>query len=564
MIKLQNSVLRSGVILAFGVLIMQPVRAQQPRAASPSDDPAACRALINVPNLTILSADIMPAKGNTPEYCHVIGLISPGIHWHMQLPLPSKWNGRLLNVGNGGKAGNLVYADHRLAEGYAVANSNTGHDNGSEPNSSFAFDNKQEAIDFGWRSAHVTANASKTLVADYYGKAQKYAYWEGCSTGGRQGMMEVQRFPDDFDGIVVGSPVIDYEKLNAAHIWSLKSLMKNHYEGNLAYDSNGNGRYDSVTKLNILRDAVMARCDAKDGIKDGVIDNPLACDFNPERDLADKMCPGDKNADACFTKAEMQTIKDLYGGPHDSKGRRILKGLMFGSEAQWPQNIIPYGGNNFMPSNLGYEIDHANFLFYEQARGVPPADIKDLSYKENKTGVFPEYAWWEFNFDDFTAGKIGPMMKIFDATDPDLTRALIQKKAKLLMYQGWADGDAYPTMILDYYQEMVKTTFKGNMDAAHEDARLFMAPGMGHCGGGPGPNEWDKLSPLVNWVENGKAPDYIVADHRTNKRGEPPNAPVDNQRKLCPYPEHGVYVGPAGGENERKNWTAANFACKAG
>ena len=563
MMKLQNLVLRSGVMLAFGVLMMQPVRAQQPHAAPPSDDPAACRALLDTPNLTILSAEIMPAKGNTPEYCHVTGLIPPGIHWHMQLPLPSKWNGRLLNVGNGGKAGNLVYADHRLAEGYAVANSNTGHDNGSEPNSSFAFDNKQEAIDFGWRSAHVTANASKTLVADYYGKAQKYAYWEGCSTGGRQGMMEAQRFPDDFDGIVIGSPVIDYEKLNAAHIWSLKSLMKNHYEGNLAYDSNGNGRYDSVTKLNILRDAVMAKCDAKDGIKDGVIDNPLACDFNPERDLADKMCPGDKNADACFTKAEMQTIKDLYGGPHDSKGRRILKGLMLGSEAQWPQNIIPYGGNNFMPSNLGYEIDHANFLFYEQARGVPPADIKDLSYNENKRGVFPEYAWWEFNFDDFTAGKIEPMMKIFDATDPDLTRALIQKKAKLLMYQGWADGDAYPTMILDYYQEMVKTTFKGNMDAAHEDARLFMAPGMGHCGGGPGPNEWDKLSPLVNWVENGKAPDYIVADHRTNKRGEPPNAPVDNQRKLCPYPEHAVYVGPAGGQNERKNWIATNFTCKA-
>jgi Tannase and feruloyl esterase len=562
--KLQkNLAMRSALMLAFGVAVAPPVLAQQPHAVTPSDDPAACRALINVPNLTILSADITPAKGNTPEYCHVIGLIPPGNHWHMQLPLPSKWNGRLLNVGNGGKAGTLVYADHRLAEGYAIANSNMGHDNGAEPNSSFAFDNKQEAIDFGWRATHVTATASKTLVADYYGKAQKYAYWEGCSTGGRQGMMEVQRFPGDFDGIVVGSPVIDYEKLNAAHIWSLKALMKNHYEGNLAYDSNGNGHFDSVTKATILRDAVMAKCDAKDGVKDGVIDNPLACDFNPERDLADKMCPGDKNADACFTKAEMQTIKDLYSGPHDSKGKRILKGLQFGSEAQWPQNIIPYGGNNFAPSNLGYEIDHANFLFYGEAKGVPPADIKDLAYQENKTGAFPEYAWWDFNFDDFTAGKIDPMMKIFDATDPDLTRALIQKKVKLLMYQGWADGDAYPTMILDYYQEMVKATFKGNMDAAHEYARLFMAPGMGHCGGGPGPNEWDKLPPLVDWVENGKAPDYIVASHRSNRRDEQANSPVNNQRKLCPYPQHGVYVGPAGGQDDPKNWVEANFACKA-
>jgi len=481
----------------------------------------------------------------------------------MQLPLPSKWNGRLLNIGNGGKAGIMLYADNRLAAGYAVANSNTGHDNGAEPNSSFAFDNEQEAIDFGWRAVHLTANASKTLVADYYRKPQKYAYWEGCSTGGRQGMMELQRFPVDFDGVVAGAPVIEYERLNAAHIWSLRALMKNHYAGDLAYDINHNGHYDSLTKLKLLRDAVLTKCDAKDGIKDGVIDNPLACDFNPERDLANKMCPGDKNADACFTKAQIQTIKDLYGGPHDSKGNRIFKGLMFGSESQWSRNIIPYGGNKFAPSNLGYEIDHANYLFYQQAKGVPPANIKDLSQNLDKAGVFPEYAWWEFDFDDITAGKLAPMMKIFDATDPDLTRALLQKKSKLLLYQGWEDGDAYPTMILDYYKQMVDTTFDGNMDAAQTAARLFMAPGMGHCGGGPGPNEWDKLPPLVDWVEHGKAPAFIVAGFSDNKVTAPENAPVDNQRKLCPYPQHAVYVGPAGGQNDRKNWVEANFACRA-
>jgi feruloyl esterase len=218
--KLPNLLTVSAVLLAVGIVVMPPLFAQEPRPVPPSDAPSTCRALLDTPNLTILSADFTPAKGNTPEYCHVTGLIPPGIHWHMQLPVPSKWNGRLVNIGNGGKAGNLVYADNRLTEGYAVANSNTGHDNGAEPNSSFAFDNKQEAIDYGWRAVHVTANASKTLVSRYYGKAPQYSYWEGCSTGGRQGMMETQRFPDDFDGIVVGAPVIDFERLNAAHIWT--------------------------------------------------------------------------------------------------------------------------------------------------------------------------------------------------------------------------------------------------------------------------------------------------------------------------------------------------------
>jgi len=260
-----------------------------------------------------------------------------------------------------------------LAQGYAVANSNTGHDNGSEPYASFAFAN------FAYRAVHVTANASETLVKAYYGKPQRYMYWQGCSQGGRQGMMEAQRFPDDFDGIAVAAPVFSYERLNIEDLWSLQLLMKNHFASNLAYDVSGDGTYKSLTKLEMLHKAVLDKCDAKDGIKDGIVSDPENCDFNPDVDLVDKMCPSDKNADACFTKTQVGTIKKLYG-PHDSKSVRIFNGLAYGSEFSWPENVIPYGGNNLTPSHLIYEVDHVNFLFFEHSPGVAPPNTKDLSF----------------------------------------------------------------------------------------------------------------------------------------------------------------------------------------
>jgi feruloyl esterase len=444
-----------------------------------------------------------------------------------------------------------------------VANSNTGHDNGSEPYASFAFSNQQGLVDFAYRAVHVTANASKTLVQAYYGKPQEYAYWEGCSQGGRQGMMESQRFPDDFDGIVVGAPVYSYQRLNMEDLWSLQLLMKDKFAGNLAYDVDGDGSYKSLTKLEMLRKAVLDKCDAKDGVKDGVVSDPEHCDFNPDADLANKMCPGDKNADACFTKRQVETIKQLYAGPFDSKGVHVYPGLAYGSEFAWPRNLIPYGGNNFTPSHMVYEMDHVNFLFYEESPGIPPPNVKDLSFPLDKKAPFPEYAWWEFNIDDVTAGKGDARSKLLDATYPDLTRFLIRRNGKMIFYQGWGDGDTYPQATIDYFNEMVKTTFGGDHAAAAHKTRLFMVPGMGHCSGGPGPNEWDKLAPLAEWVEKGKAPDAIVAVYRSDSRsGVSQSAPVNNERKLCPYPRQAVYTGPAGGENDRRNWIAGNFTCK--
>jgi feruloyl esterase len=288
---------------------------------------------------------------------------------------------------------------------------------------------------------------------------------------------------------------------------------------------------------------------------DGVIDDPLKCDFRPERDLRDSVCAGDTDADTCFTELQLKNLRDIYRGPYDSKGLSIVKGLALGSEFSWPARVIPHAGNRLFPTHLGYEVDHVNFLFYENDPGVPPPDVTNLSYKISRTTNPPELAWWEFNVDDVTAGKGKFMSAITDATDPDLSRFAVRNKGKLLIYHGWADGDVHPEPTLDYYKDVVRTTFKGNADEARKSVRLFMVPGMDHCGGGPGPNTWDRLAPLVAWVEKGEAPDYLLATHATAGK-------IDNERKICAHPQTPVYIGPPAGANDRANWVAANFVCR--
>ena len=182
-------------------------------------------------------------------------------------------------------------------------------------------------------------------------------------------------------------------------------------------------------------------------------------------------------------------------------------------------------------------------------------NFTDLSQVPNKTRQPPEYAWWEFNIDDVTNGKADLMISITEAKDPDLSRFLLKNDGRLIIYHGWREALANSEPTLDYYKDVVATTFNGDVNAALEKTRLFMVPGMGHCGGGPGPNTWDKLAPLVDWVENGNAPDALIATHSTD-------GVVDNERPICPYPQRAVYTGPAGGENDPANWVASNFTCR--
>ena len=544
-----------GAIAVASILVLAtPAVAGQSAQASP-EDAAMCTSMLRARDLTLTQAMLVPASGETPEYCYIQGIISGRIRFHMQLPLQANWNGRLLNIGDGGKDGDLDWADHRLAEGYAVANSNTGHDAGTHPGASFGSEDMPSVIDFGYRAVHLTANASKAAVRRYYNRAPEYSYFEGCSTGGRQGLMEAQRYPADFDGIVAEAPVYDYQSLNAGHVWMAQQVFKDNFAANLAFDTDGDGIPESLTKSEILRDTVIDQCDALDSISDGLLADPLSCNFDPDRDLAEWMCPAGVDADDCITRPQLQTIKDFYRGPVDSNGVQISEGLALGSEYGWSRNVYAHEANNMTPFRLIYGLDHVNYLFYEESPGVPMPIRNDITQVPDKTATPPEFAWWEFDIDDLTAGKADFMMSITDAKDPDLNRFLNRENGKLLLLHGWGDSEVQLQPTLDYYRSVVSETFGGNLDAAREKARFFMVPGMSHCGGGPGLESFDRLAPLRDWVENGNAPDYLVGEHLTD-------GVVDNQRKICPYPELATYAGPAGGQNDRTNWVESNFECR--
>ena len=529
----------------------------QPAAQSATvtaDERAGCAALQQTRNLTITYAAVATTRDGT-AYCYVKGILPPAIQFHVQLPLPNAWNGRFLKWGDGGKDGDLDFADARVAEGYAVANSNTGHDNGAEPGSSFAWNNRQAEIDFGYRAVHLTTVAGKTLVRRYYGRTPEYSYFEGCSTGGRQGLMEAQRYPDDFDGIVAGAPANHYQNMNAVRVWLLQRMFRDDFAGALAFDTDRDGQFDSVRKMDLLADAVLAACDQNDGVKDGVIDDPLSCDFDPRRHLAAQRCADDLDADDCFTAAQVQTIRDFHAGPRDSQERPIYAGKPIGSEPGWTRLFIPYTGNRFNPGAVGLGGDHLNYLFYDIDPGVTPANMLDTSTPVDANATPPQWAWWNFDINDVPAGEGDVMRQITDATDPNLSRFLVGNDAKLVLYHGWADALVVPQPTLTYYHDVVETTFDGDISAARERARLFMVPGMGHCRGGNGPDTWDRLAPLVDWVERGTAPDALIATHQTNGQ-------VDNERPICAVPQRAVYTGPAGGADDPANWVQENFTCR--
>ena len=208
------------------------------------------------------------------------------------------------------------------------------------------------------------------------------------------------------------------------------------------------------------------------------------------------------------------------------------------------------------PSKLvGVAGDHMNYLFYENDPGVTIPNVRDYDYEAKTDGVFPEFHWKDYDINDFYSGKGDLMMSITDAADPDLSQFLKDRGGKLIVYHGWVDTLIVAEDTLDYFNEMVNATFDGNLTQASEASRLFMAPGMGHCRGGPGPDNWDKLAPLVDWVENGVAPEYVTAEHRTDGK-------VDNQRPVCAYPQRAYYIGPANGANNPDNWFVENFQCR--
>jgi hypothetical protein len=467
--------------------------------------------------LVQIAARTVAAEGSTPAHCRVSGTLAPEVAFEVNLP--ERWNGRLYMIGNGGLAGEAPDAPNRaaqrgtaLANGFVMASTNTGHDASKEPSGTFVLSNAQKAIDYAYRAVHLTAVTAKALARQYYSAPVERAYWNSCSNGGRQGLIEAQRYPEDFDGIVANAPWVDQTGFTVGAIWNQRAVTDNPL---------------SSEKLALVAKHVMATCDAVDGLADGLIDDPRRCSFDPARDVP-SCAAGD--AGDCLTRGQADTVAKIYGGVK-SGGKPWFPGFMPGSEAiatgpngtasGWTNLIVP-GQPEAKPADFALAEGVLRYLVFQ-----PPQ---------------PEYDFRKFDFDR-DVGLLDRWGRLANANDPDLSE-FRARGGKLLMTYGWADSILQPLMGVQYYERAVAN----NGAKTPEFFRLFMIPGMAHCGGGVGPDQHDAVTAIIDWVETGTAPETLIASKIVG--GE-----VVRSRPLCPYPQVARYKG-AGSIDD-----AANFSC---
>ena len=433
-----------------------------------------------------------------PEFCRVSLTLTPSddsdIKVEVWLPV-SGWNQKLQAVGNGGWAGTISYG--ALAEGvkagYATVSTDTGH---STSGGGFALGHPEKLIDFSWRSEHEMTVKAKAITQAFYGSAAKRSYWNGCSTGGRQALKEAQMFPDDFDGIIAGAP----GNRTPIAIWIAHALLKDP------------DAHIPPAKYPAMHKAAVEACDARDGVKDGLIDDPAKCKFDP----GVLLCKGGDAGD-CLTAPQVAAARKVYASAKNPRtGHEMFRGFAPGSELGW---AVMGGG----PEPYAAGLDQVKYVVFKN----------------------PDYDWRTFDFDKDTAKYELPENVIMNGTDPNL-RKFFAHDGKLLMYHGWNDQNVSPYMTVKYYKAVQDTL--GTAKVAN-NVKLFMAPGMAHCSGGEGPNAFDKISVLERWVEEGKTPESIVESHSTNGK-------VDRTRPLCPYPRVAKYKGSGSIDD------AANFSCR--
>jgi hypothetical protein len=520
-----------------GVLLlaaMHPLLAQQQCAALSA---------LNLPHTTITSAAMVPegaiapaGAGNAaaviaPAHCAVQAITRPSkdseIRLQVWLPV-SGWNGKYLQVGNGGWAGqiNQTAAADPLRFGYAVAATDDGHTSAA-PGASWAIGHPEKLIDFGYRAVHETSVQARSIIRAFFGREADRSYFSGCSDGGREALMEAQRYPEDFNGIIAGAPANNWSHLFTAFVWNEQAMAETPIP---------------AAKLPTIQNAVVAQCDAVDGVKDGLIEDPRACRFDP----ASLLCKAG-DAPNCLTEGQVATLRKIYGGPKTPRtGEQIFPGWPVGTEAVpggWSPWILPSGAQAMFGNT-----------YYGQA-------------------VF-EQSNWDFhtlNFDtdvEFGEAKAGPVL---NAINPDL-RSFRDNGGKLIQYHGWGDAAISPLNSIEYY-ESVRTFLSRFPDARHSTTdpadfyRLFMVPGMAHCGGGIGPNDFGNgrgsatpdpehniLSALDGWVEGGVAPVRLIG---TGKAVDDSSKALT--RPLCPYPQTTRYRG-TGDTNNADNFTCATPA----
>jgi feruloyl esterase len=475
---------------------------------------ASCESLasLSLPDARITSSQVVAAGAfvppgggraaaykSVPEFCRVTATLTPSsdsdIKVEVWLPA-ADWNRKFQAVGNGGWAGVISYG--ALAEavksGYATASTDTGH---STPGGGFALGHPEKLIDFSWRSEHEMTVKAKAIVQAFYGDAPRRSYWNGCSTGGRQALKEAQMFPDDFDGIIAGAP----GNRNLMALWVAHALLKDP------------ASHIPPAKYPLIHRAVLDACDAVDGLKDGLIDDPTRCKFDP----GVLLCK-DADSENCLTAAQVEGTRKVYTPARNPRtGKDLFGPLAPGSEMGWAS--MAAGPEPYAPA-----VDQLKFVVFKDAN----------------------WDWRTFDFKKDVARFELSQNLIMNATDPNV-RKFFAHNGKLLVYQGWNDQNVSPYNTVNYFKSVQEAI--GGASKTGNNIRLFMMPGMAHCSGGEGPNTFDKIGTLDHWVEQDKAPDTIIASHSTNGK-------IDRTRPLCPYPQVAKYKGSGSIDD------AANFECR--
>jgi len=507
---------RPWLLLAAGSMVL---------TALPGHAATSCAALsqeLKLPHTTITLATEVPAGtlklsgpmggpggpplnfAALPAFCRVAGTIRPtsdsDIRFEIWMPL-SGWNGKFVGGGNGVWAGSIAYGDMitPLSRGYATAASDVGHQ-GSPLDGTFLVGHPEKLTDFGHRAVHETAVAAKATINAFYGNAPTRSLYVSCSTGGRIGLMEAYRYPEDYDGISAMAPANPMVPLMVGSLWTGAAVMKDPASS------------IPPAKFALVHTAVLAACDAKDGVQDGIITNPPACHFDP----GVLQCKGEDTAD-CLTAPQVAALRAIYAGPRNPRtGQPIFPGYSLGSEAQLP--VMTMGKEPFPVATSFF-------------RGPVFND--------------PSWSFGSFDYDHDVERALAYGSDALDVPPTGLAHFFAGNR-KLLLSHGWADGLIPPQSTVNFYQALVKSI---GAQRAREDVRLFMLPGMGHCGGGSGPSVVDMLGAIDQWAQTGKAPEELIASN-------PPNQPA-RSRPLCPYPKRATYSGH-GNTDE-----AENFRCSS-
>ena len=449
------------------------------------------------------------AAAELPAFCRVAGTLTPSpdsaIKFEVWMPA-SDWNGKFIGMGNGGFAGSILYQvmGAPLSRHYAVAATDTGHESAAL-DASFALGHREKVIDYAYRAVHEMTVRSKRILEAYYGRPAKFAYWDGCSCGGIQALSEAARYPSDYDGIIVGAPATSMTHLQAIAVWRRQTV---------------EASPDALVppaKLAVLHKAVLDSCDARDGVKDGILEDPTPCDFDP-RKLA---CKSDDEAQ-CLTEAQVRTVQAFYAPLANPRTQaQIFPGLERGGELIWSDRAAnggmvaqsAYGGGAWLGAAV-FQDPNWNYKNFDFDSGMARADALD-------EGLM----------------TLSPNLQKFFA-----------RGGKLLHYHGWSDPGISPRSSIDYYNSVLNAV--GRAGDVRNSYRLFMVPGMGHCFGGDGATAFDPIGAMERWVEEGHAPDRMIASRWTDGK-------VDRTRPLCPYPQVAEYKRNGPTDNEE------SFACRA-